>query len=213
MQARSLQRKKRSHTQPVSTEWKEYYDACKALSAKLSENLILRTEAVVIYREVKKIAHHPKNKVPISTLTEILITTKDILQGPTPDDRDNDVYREDIRTLHEQSNAMKSFPITRCLVGALACIIGTAILVASGILGAVSFGLALPVSVFGMVFGASLIFGGVSIASGLIGSSFLMFGAPMVVSAMSANPLRAGMNKLESSAKRVYGISTHFLAG
>jgi hypothetical protein len=213
MDFRSLQRKKKLHTQKVSSEWQEYYEASKALSAKLSEKLILCPEVVKIYREVRKIAHHPKNRVPIPKLTKILITTKDVLQGPTPDDRNNEVYREDIRTLHDQSNAMKAFPITRCLVGALACLIGLVILVASGILGAVSFGLALPVTVFGMVFGASMVFGGVAIASGLIGSSFLMFGAPMVVSAMTANPLRNGMNKLEASAKRVYGVSTHFLSG
>lgn len=121
---------------------------------------------------------------------------------------EKEAYREDIIALEQQCRDIKSYSIAKPLAGAMLSILGAAILVASGILGAISFGFAAPISMLGAVFGLSMVMGGISVATGCIGTGLLLFSAPLMTNALQNSPLRKSMIELESHAKREYEIST-----
>lgn len=199
----------RVKTKPlIPSEWAEYYAACDELAKEFDKPSDLKQFAVKVSSEVKKLAGEEHSHVPITKLTEILNTTASILKGPVLGDTENEAYREDILTLQQQCGDIKSYPVAKGLIGAMLCLLGAAIVVASGIVGAVSFGLAAPISVMGIMLGLSTLVGGVCVASGVIGASFMMFGAPLVGSAVQASPLRKSMIELETNAKRVHRVST-----
>jgi|GEM_PF-4031054 len=182
----------------------DYIDARRELAEAFKENHILKPQAVAVFLEVEHLVYDSKNQIPLSTLTDILITTRAILRGREPDDQDGEVYQEHILDLQSQISRVRRFSFTKLLVANVFALLGVSIIVASGILGAVSFGLCAPLSILGIVFGFSLIGGYVALGTGLLGASFLMFSAPLAANAMQQSSLNQALHQLESNAKRIY---------
>lgn len=194
----------------ASSEWDNHDMACQELYQTFSDNQILCNEAIQVYREVEKISHDAHPSVPIKTLTKILKRTKAILKGPDRDDSDLDIYREHIIKLHSLAQEISTFPKAKILAGVLLCLLGVIILIASGIIGAVAFGLTTPINILTGIFGISLVWQGAAAVSSVIGASCLMFSAPVLTQAWHDNPLWQQMKKLESTAKRVYDVGFTF---
>lgn len=183
---------------------KEYQEACIALNAEFLKGHPLHDDAMNVYLEVKNLVR--KRKLPLNKVTAMIKTITNVLKGPSGEDKTKEIYRQEVVKLQRQSNELRTFPLAKILISAALCLLGVAIIVASGILAAVSFGLAVPITILGILFGFSKIMSIVAISSGIIGASCLLFPAPIMASAWRDQPIRDEIKELRSNAKRTYGI-------
>lgn len=160
-----------------------------------------------VYSEAHQLVTKKGSRIDEETLAEILHVTAHLVAGNERHIDGAKGYRDDILLYYRLSNRVRHFPFGKLLAGAMTALIGTAIVVTSGIIGAVSFGLLLPFSLLGFTFGASIIIGGVTIGTGAIGVGTLMGSGQLFFNSFQKNPLRSKMNQLVAAAQEHYGFS------
>lgn len=212
----SIYQPQSNHTKCTIPEWREYYDACSHLDAVLTRSAqaavpgdkatFLRPAAHKVFSEVRNIAQSSKRRIPLEVLSEILDAVADVILGPDPYVRDDTEYREAIRYLYKLKRKIRRFPSGKLLGAALATVLGASIIAASGVVAAIGFGLTLPVSVFGVILGASLVTGGSALGGVGAGSGLLTISGTLFARALTPSPLVNAMNELGQLAKETYHV-------
>jgi hypothetical protein len=159
-----------------------------------------------VYDEVRKQQRQKQSGISESTLIKIINVTAKIVVGYENHDGGMKGYNKEFSRYHNLSSDIRHFPLGKILVGAMLALIGTAIIVMSGIIAVASFGLLAPFSVLGIVFGASTVVGGVACGVGALGMGSVMASGMTFFSAVKKTPLRSEMKQLEVSAKANYDI-------
>lgn len=159
-----------------------------------------------VYREVHYLANKKKSDIPEEKLIDILRTSARLIAGNQAHS-DGDVgYREEIERYYQLSKDVRHFPWGYVLAATITALIGTAIVVASGVIAAVSFGFLAPISLLVITLGISMIIGGVASGVATIGTGAVMGSGLLFFKAAEKNVLRQEMKELMVSAKGHYGF-------
>jgi|GEM_PF-6335608 len=159
-----------------------------------------------VYVRVHWLSSHQHNRISQETLTEILSTAARLVAGNEVHSGDDEGYRDDLIRFQSLANQIHHFPFGRMLASLLLALIGTAVIVASGIIAAASFGFLAPFSVLGFVFGASMIIGGVAVGVGALGIASVMTSGIILFSSNPENELSSRMKQLKTDARLTYGF-------
>lgn len=166
-------------------------------------NVELMWAGLGVYREVQRLSRSKDCEIPKHKLADILNITRTLVQG---EEEPSASYRKEMDIYHDLANDIRHFPWGKIIAGAMLCLLGAAIIVASGILACLSFGLLAPLDFLGLYLGHSLLIGSAAIVTGgtcglgsVIGGSLLFFKAGQ------KNPLLREMETVELEVRRVHG--------
>jgi hypothetical protein len=156
-----------------------------------------------VYCAVRAAKSNSKNVIPNEKLTEILSATARLIKAPQQDRK----YRKEIDAYHKLSNNIRQYSLGKIVAASMLCLIGTLLIVASGLITAVTFGGMIPVGVLGGMLGISMITGGIAAGlSGGVGMSCLMGSGMLFYKIVEKNPLRNAMEKVEASVREIYSF-------
>lgn len=189
----------------------EYHEALADLELELNDllsqthTLALFSAGFGVHREVRRLASSRSNDIPEGDLTDILKATQRIVAGNVAHPRGDAGYLKEIDTYYELINRIKRFPLGELLSSAMLWLLGISIIVASGLLALVSFGILAPISILGTLIGESMIIGGIATgACGIVGAGTLMKSGITLFKAVQTNPLRHEMMQTEAAASVYY---------
>jgi hypothetical protein len=148
-----------------------------------------------------------KTTVSKKKLTEILHSTRMIIAGNKEHPFGDTGYRKEIDSYHHLSKYVRKMPWGKVIGGIMLCLIGTAIIVASGVIALASFGVLAPINMLGIVLGVSMVVGGVATAiGGTVGMGSIIGGSILFFKVAQKNPLAHEMKLTESAARERYGF-------
>jgi hypothetical protein len=161
--------------------------------------------SVQVYNSVRDIKSNAKNVISEEKLTEILNATAILIVGQKSAPKGDKNYRKEIDAFHQLSNSIRQYSLGKIVAASMLCLIGTLLIIVSGITAAVTLGCMIPVGILGGMLGISMIAGGISASlSGVLGVSCLMSSGIFFRNMIEKNPLRQAMERVENSAREVY---------
>ena len=184
-----------------------FHQALQSLAMTLQElltdspNWTLLLSGLGVYREIRKLATSQQNTIPEQKLAEILNATRVLMMGSEEHPTGNAGYRKEMDTYHDLTIEIGRFSSGNVLFGMMLSLLGALIIVATGILSLVSFGILAPIHIMGFSLGVSLLTGGVSMGVGLTAGIGSMFGGHlMLFKAAQKSVLRQEMEATEAAA-------------